>query len=206
MRSLKLLMAVAAVLAASILPAGCGSSDTDAGKKKPGLPVTVVKVDQRDIPDLRSYPGNTEAVLEAYMVARVEGFLEERHFEEGTDVSAKDLLFLIQQQPYEAQVLQAQAEVLDAEVAVAYARTEYERNQPLGESGAISKQDWDGYVRNLESAVAQYESTQANLIMARINFSYTEVRAPFDGRIGRRLVDVGNLVGPGQNENLALLV
>ena len=205
MRSLKLLTAITLVLAWTMVQSGCGSK-ANANEKKPAMPVTVVKVEQRDIPDLRNYPGNTQAILEAYMVARVEGFLEKRLFEEGMDVSSDDMLFLIQQEPYEAKVQQAQAEVLDAEVQVAYARTEYERNQPLADTGAISKQEWDGYVRNLESSVAQFESAQAGLEMARINFGYTEVRAPFDGRIGRRLVDVGNLVGPGENENLALLV
>lgn len=205
MRSLKLLMAGTLALAWTMVQSGCGSK-ANANEKKPAVPVTVVKVEQRDIPDLRNYPGNTQAVLEAYMVARVEGFLEKRMFEEGMDVSSDDMLFLIQQEPYDAKVQQAQAEVLDAEVQVSYARTEYERNQPLADTGAISKQEWDGYVRNLESAVAQFESAQAGLELARINFGYTEVRAPFDGRIGRRLVDVGNLVGPGENENLALLV
>ena len=205
MRSLSLSATLVALMSTTFLFVGCGKP---APKKKEGppLPMTVVKVEKRDIPDLRSYPGNTTAVLQAMMVARVEGYLEKRDFMGGTDVKEGDLLFRIQQEPYEALVIEAQAGLLDAEVQVSYARTEYERNQPLAESGAISQQTWDGYVRNLESALAQFESAQANLLQAQINFSYTEVQAPFDGRIGRRLIDVDNLVGPGSgNENLAVL-
>ena len=140
------------------------------------------------------------------MVARIEGFLEERLFEEGSDVKEGQLLFVIEQPPYEAAVLANRAEVLDTEVMLAYARVQYKRNEPLSKSGAISEQEWDGYVRNLESAVAQVEEAQAALIQSEINFEYTEVRAPFAGRIGERYVDVGNLVGPGMNEDLALIV
>ena len=205
MRSLSLCATLVALMSTSFAFVGC---EKPAPKKKeaPVLPMTVVKVEKRDIPDVRSYPGNTKAVLQANMVARVEGYLEKRDFKGGMDVKEGDLLFVIQQEPYEAKLVVAQAALLEAEVQVSFARTEYERNQPLAESGAISQQTWDGYVRNLESALAQFESAQADLIQSEINFSYTEVKAPFDGRIGRRLIDVDNLVGPGSgNEDLAIL-
>ena len=96
--------------------------------------------------------------------------------------------------------------MLGAEVQLGFAREEYNRNEPLSLTGAISKQMWDQYVANLEGALAQLEAAHAALIQAQINLSYTEVMAPFAGRIGRRYVDVGNLVGPGQNEDLALIV
>ena len=172
----------------------------------PPMPATAVTAEARNIPNVRSYPGNTEAIYQATMVARIEGFLEERLFEEGTDVKEGQVLFVIEQPPYEAAVLANRAAVLDSQVLLAYARAQYKRNEPLAKSGAISEQEWDGYIRNLESAVAQMEEAQAALIQSEINFEYTEVRAPFAGRIGERYVDVGNLVGPGMNEDLALVV
>lgn len=205
MRSLHALVIVGVML---VLAAGLSSCSEAAptAKEPPPMPATVVKAESRDIPDIRRYPGNTEAIYSATVVARIEGFLEERLFEEGTDVESGDLLFVIEQPPYEAAVISSRASVLDAEVMLSYARMQYERNEPLAKSGAISKQEWDEYVRNLESSVAQLEEAEAALIQSQINFEYTEVRAPFAGRMGRRYVDVGNLVGPGTNENLALLV
>ncbi len=204
MRSVQTVIATSAILGVIVGLNGCGSSPPE--KETPPLPVTAVKAETRDIPDIRHYPGNTDAIYEAYAVARVQGYLEERFFEEGEDVEKGEVLFRIQQPPFEAEVLINQGKVLDAEVQLAYARTEYQRNEPLTETGAISEQEWDGYVRNLESAIAQLESAQGALIQSQINLDYTEVEAAFSGRIGRRLVSVGNVVGPGENENLAYLV
>lgn len=204
MRSVQAVIAGSAILGVIMGFNGCGSAPPE--KKPPPLPVTTVKAETQEVPDIRNYPGNTDAIYEAYAVARVQGYLEERFFEEGEDVEEGEVLFRIQQPPFEAEVLVNQGKVLDAEVQLGYARTEYKRNEPLTETGAISEQEWDGYVRNLESAIAQLESAQGALIQSQINLDYTEVQAPFSGRIGRRLVSVGNLVGPGENENLAYIV
>ncbi len=199
------LFAVIALGVATAL-SGCDRAAAKAPAKKPDLPVTAVASEKMDVPDLRRYPGNTEAVRQATLEARITGFLEERRFEEGTSVSAGDTMFVIEQPPYEAQVLEAQGQLASAEAAFDFARIEFVRNEPLVASGAISAQAFDQYRTNLESAAAQVQVARANLIEAEINLGYTEVVAPFDGRIGRRLVDVGNLVGPGINEDLAVVV
>ncbi len=185
---------------------GCDRAAAKAPAKKPDLPVTAVNAEKMDVPDIRRYPGNTEAVRQATLEARITGFLEERRFVEGTSVTAGDTMFVIEQPPYEAQVLQAEGQLASAEAAFDFARIEYARNEPLVASGAISAQAFDQYRTNLESAAAQVQVARASLIEAEIDLGYTEVAAPFDGRIGRRLVDVGNLVGPGMNENLAVVV
>ena len=195
-------MALGAITAAT----GCDRAAAKAPSKKPDLPVTAVNSDKMDVPDIRRYPGNTEAVRQATLEARITGFLEERRFEEGTSVSAGDTMFVIEPPPYEAQVLEAGGQLAAAEAAFDFARIEFARNEPLVASGAISAQAFDQYRTNLESAAAQVQVARASLIEAEINLGYTEVAAPFDGRIGRRLVDVGNLVGPGINEDLAVVV
>ena len=193
-------------LGAVTMANGCDRAAAKAPAKKPDLPVTAVNSEKMDVPDIRRYPGNTEAVRQATLEARITGFLEERRFVEGTSVTAGDTMFVIEQPPYEAQVLQAEGQLASAEAAFDFARIEYARNEPLVASGAISAQAFDQYRTNLESAAAQVQVARASLIEAEIDLGYTEVAAPFDGRIGRRLVDVGNLVGPGMNENLAVVV
>lgn len=193
-------------LAGTLGSAGCGKAAPEA-KPKPPAPVTVVAAESRDVPDQRRYPGTTQAVEEISLVARVEGFLERRLFEEGTDVAAGDLMFVIEQAPYEAAVLQARGAVREAEAQVADSRLIVERNRPLAESGAVSRQDFDRQLADLAVAEGRFESARAAMIEAEIQLGYTEVRTPVAGRAGRRLVDVGNLVGDlGGPSELATVV
>ena len=200
-------LALLPALLPALLLAGCGGgSPAKTADQDPPVPVTAVAAETRTIPDIRHYPGNTQAIRQAMVVARIEGYLEQRLFEEGTDVDTGDLLFIIEQPPYEAAVLAARGALAEARAQRAYAFIEFERNEPLVVSGAISASDWDLIVANLEVADAAVAVAEANLVQAEIDFSYTEVRAPYPGRMGQRFVDVGNLVGPGDHENLAELV
>jgi RND family efflux transporter MFP subunit len=200
-------LTVATLLAATTMFAGgCGKSTPPPAAPKKAT-VTVVPAENRDLPDHRRYPGTTQAVESVTLVARVEGFLERRLFEEGTTVAADALMFVIEPAPYEAQVLQAQGAVREAEAQVADARVVVERNRPLVESGAVSSQEFDAQLANLAVAEGALESARATMLEAEIQLGYTEVRSPIAGRVGERFVDVGNLVGAiGGPSQLATVV
>lgn len=196
------------VAAVSALPlAGCGGGKPAAPQAPPALPVTVVAAETQDIPNRRRYPGTTQAVMQVDLVARIEGFLEQRLFDEGSMVTKDEVLFVIEQPPYEADLLESDGAVLEAEANLRLTRADYERNAPLVESGAISRQEFDGLAADLATARGRLESARAARIDSEIQLGYTEVRAPFAGRIGQRLVDVGNVVGGvGDPSTLATIV
>ena len=200
-------IAFAASVSLATVLAACGSGKPKTSPKPPALPVTVVEVESQGIPDRRRFPGTTQAVMEVSLEARIEGFLEERLFEEGSIVERGEVLFVIEQPPYEANVLKAAGQVLEAKASLELSRLDYERNLPLAETGAVSTQELDQYAANLASARGQVEAAEAAMIQAEIQLEYTEVRAPFTGRIGERLVDLGNVVGGvGNPTRLATIV
>ena len=141
--------------------------------------------------------GTTAAVATVQLVARVEGFLEQIHFSDGARVKQGDLLFTIQQDTYQAQLQQAQSEVGAVKARLEQAQTEFARYSGLFKQKAASAVDVDTWRANLDGAQADLLGAQAKVALAQINLGYTTVTAPFDGRMGRHLIDAGNLVGPG---------
>ena len=116
------------------------------------------------------------------LVARVSGYLRSVDFQDGTLVEAGQLLFVIEPEPYEQQLPLAKAAHLRAQ-------SEYDRQEELIKQNATSAANVEKWLSERDQAAAQVE-------LAKINLGYTRVTAPFSGRIGRRLVDPGNLVGP----------
>ena len=114
--------------------------------------------------------------------------------------SKGDLLFTIQPEQYQAQLQQAKADVQAQQAALDHAETEFKRYSRLFEQKAAAATDVDNWRFQRDSAKAALMNAQAQVDLAKLNLSYTRVTAPFNGRMGRRLVDPGNLVGAGGEE------
>ncbi len=166
--------------------------------------VTVAQPGVQNVTDYITFTGNTVAVDSVNLVARVEGYLEKLHFADGARVKKGDLLFTIQQEPYKAQLQQAHAQLVTQRAALWHARTEFTRYGGLLKEDAATQTEVDHWRYEKEAAEAGVSSAEAQVRIAELSLSYTLVRAPFDGRLGRHLVDPGNLVGAmGQQTPLA---
>lgn len=174
---------------AAILLSGCGKS-RDEKSLAPPL-VTVSHPMLEAVTTYLDLTGTAAASQSVNLVARIPGYLQSVNFSDGAFVEPNQLLFVIQPEPYEQQLKIAQAQLLQAQ-------SEYDRQQELVKQNATS-------VANVEKWQSQRDQAQAQVQLAKLNLGYTHVTAPFSGRMGRHLVDVGNLVGVSGDTKLANL-
>jgi len=180
---------------------GCGEKSPQQPPPPPA--VTVAQPVQRVVTDFLELTGNTQAIYTVQLVARVAGYLEKVFFQDGQIVKKGQPLFLIQQNTYEASLRQAEAQILLQRAQLDYAQIQLDRYLNLLPQKAAAQTDVDNWRYQRDSARANLQAAEAQRDLARLNLSYTQVAAPFDGRVDRRLQDPGNLVGAGENTALA---
>lgn len=168
-------------------------------------PVPVARPKVQNVSDTMEVTGNAAAIAEVNLLARVVGYLEKIHFEDGALVRKDDLLLTIQQDQYKAQMQQAQAQLQLGQAQLTYASTEVVRYTALMKKGAASQVNVDQYVYQQQSARANILAAEAQIALAQLNLDYTEVKAPFDGQMGKHLVDPGNVVGGSSQQVLAVI-
>lgn len=184
-------VAVAAVLAA------CSKAETAA---KPAAPeVNVAQVISRPVKDYQEFTGHIEAVERVEIRPRVSGYISTVQFVEGKEVRKGDVLFAIDPRPYDAELKRAKADLARALTAQALAKSERERATTLLDLHAISREEFDARVAGSEQAGAQVQAAQAAVDAAELNVTFTQVRAPISGLIGKAEVTPGNLVTSGQS-------
>src|SRR5579862_4748871 len=175
------------VLAATLV--ACSKSN----QYHPPPPPTVVVSAPLSMPvtDYLQATGTVAASKTVDLVARVEGYLRSIDFQDGSLVKQGQLLFVIEPEPYEAKLASQKAQLLNAQ-------TEYDRQLRMIKENATSQ-------ANVDKWLSQRDQARAAVTLATINLGYTHVKAPFSGRIGRHLVDIGNLVGSAGSTKLATL-
>ncbi|HWE35218.1 MAG TPA: efflux RND transporter periplasmic adaptor subunit [Isosphaeraceae bacterium] len=197
---------VRALAAISCLAALAGCEAKNRYVAPPPPAVSVARPTRRDVTTYAEYTGTTRAVASVDLRARVKGFLEKVNFKDGDDVKKGAVLFVIERAPYQIQLDNVEADLSKNKAALALADSEFRRNSQLFAQRSISPLDFEKYRSNFDAARAAVAASEASVADARLNLGYTEVRAPFDGRVGRRQVDPGNLVGDGQATVLGTVV
>lgn len=152
------------------------------------------------------YAGKIKAKQHVEVRARVEGYLEKMHFQEGKYINKNDILFTIDPKLYKARVEKAKAQLNKNKALSQKAERDLERIRPLYEQNAASRLDLDNAIAAYESAKAEVIMSEADLIQAEIALSYTVVRSPISGFISESDADIGTLVGPGGKSLLANIV
>ncbi len=176
--------------------ASCGN-EKKAAPPPPKIPV--VKVLQEDVPIYKEFVGQVYGKVDIPIRARVSGFLEGIHFNEGRRVHKGQLLYTIDQQPYLAKVAQEMSKLAEAKTGFVKAQSDLERIEPLAKMNAVSKSDLDAARAQFDAAKAYVDAANASVRLSKIELSYCFIKSPINGIIGKTEAKVGEFVGKTPN-------
>ncbi len=193
-------IAIGAALSATLVSHGAGAASaiTAAAPASSGaIPVGITTVERRAAPVWTAFSGRLEAVGRVAVRPRVQGPILQAHFQEGSLVKQGGLLFTFDPATYQAEVDRLQAQVNAATARLALAGRQQARGLQLGASSDLARSEVDQRINEAHAAQANLQASLAELRTAQLNLSYTQVRAPIAGRVGKIEVTAGNLVDAG---------
>src|ERR1700719_2360422 len=204
MRSWKVAFAVTAVavivvIAFVVLRRGASLFGGTAGAATPSpasfaMPVPVTKIVKKDVPIYLDYSARTESIRNIALQAKVSGYIRQQHVPDGTDVREGYLLYTIDPRDFQAALDQAKAQAQRDAAALDYAHSNLDRGSTLAKSGILAKDTFDQRTSAAGQAEAALAMDRAAVRTAELNLGYTEIRAPFGGRLGRNQAPVGALI------------
>ena len=197
-----------AAVALAIVLAACDQGQPQASQPKappPAPAVSVSKPVQREIVEWDEYTGRFDAIQTVEIRTRVSGYLNEVRFKDGQQVQQGDMLFVIDQRPFERALEQARAELFAATTKVENANLDVARGQPLIERKIISDKIFDDRMYLLRDAQASVKVAEAKVKSAELDLSFATIASPISGRIGRTLVTAGNWISAGSVAGTTLL-
>ncbi len=194
---LSVITALALVLSIGLLTSCKPGAEAHAPKMPPPS-VSVAKVIAREVTQWDEFTGHIEAVESVRIQPRVGGYLRKVNFREGDEVKRGDVLFVIDQRPFRAELERVKAELARAQTHSELMRIQALRSKQLLDKHVVSDDEYDERIAADEQAKADIRADEAAVEIARLNLQYTEVRSPIDGRTSRALVTPGNLVAGGE--------
>ena len=177
-----------------LLAAACDGKAKKPAVQLPPPGVLVTDVTQSKVPIIMEFSGTIKAIKTVDVIPRVSGYIEERHFTEGTFVKKGDPLYLIDPRPYQARLDALMAQLKLDRASLAFWEKETARYTSLAKQGAASKEKMEGTVAKRDETRATVEKDQADIENAKLDLSFTNITAPFDGRIQQTRINIGNLV------------
>ncbi|MRG58180.1 efflux RND transporter periplasmic adaptor subunit [Phyllobacterium sp. SYP-B3895] len=194
----------AALLTGAFVLAACSEQNTYEPPPPPKVDVAL-PVKQNVTPYLET-TGTTASINSTALVARVQGFIQSINYRDGDAVKAGTVLFVIEPEPYQLALDQANAAKASADAALKQSQAEFERQKALVAKTFATQQDLEKAEAARDANIAAQQQATASIQQAELNLSYTQVKAPFDGVVTARLVSVGELVGPNNVSTLASIV
>lgn len=191
------LRAGAAALAGAALSVTAPGAVFAQGAAPGPLPVSVANPIKRTVTEMAEFTGRFEPSELVEVRAQVSGQLVQVAFKDGADVKKGDLLFKIDPRPYEAALTQAESSVITAQTRVSLTKSDVDRAKDLQRTGNITDQVAQQRQQAYGEALANLKSAEAQVLTAKLNLEWTDVRSPIDGRIGRKMVTEGNLIAAG---------
>ena len=190
--------AIVSVICLSFFLFACSNEKKEQAPPPPPE-VSFVETKAQDIPLYLEFVGQTLGLKDIAIRARVEGFLEGIHFQEGSAVEKGKLLYTLESQPFEEKVAARMSGVAEVKTMLAKAKGDLDRIRPLAKANAVSKSDLDAAVASYEATLSSLEAAKATLRASEIELSYTKIKSPLDGIIGRTQAKVGDFVGKDPN-------